>query len=213
MTVGFQSLTDGGGVLQITTEAKSLGFKASGTMTTNASRRGTVNRPRSLTSLFFIEEGKGTFAASRDASNNIYSITSELASASVRWFEFDIVTVAVGTFGLQLFNAAGELAFDSSQRPLVPYYVNPSVAINNGINVPINTSRTYAVSFGGVHMTDVYHSTDPFFGALFRPNTILPKRSGSNLQFQNWDFLGTGVPGGGLDTSPTPVIIIDVTNL
>lgn len=76
------------------------------------------------------------------------------AVTTLEYFVFDRGTPVSSGFGLQTFNSAGELIFDSGQK----YLAIDSVLVSNnyeadgftfaGKSIVINTSRTYAIVFG-----------------------------------------------------------------
>lgn len=217
MPTGFQSITDNA-ILQIDSERKCYVFKASGVVTSTLFGDvyvATITRPLGTSPLLFIHEGDGAFFSSEiDGSDRNYYIYTP-ASSNVRWYEFDIISGSgVGNVGLQLFNSAGELTFDAAQRPLTPYDIATGVKPSAGVTTAINTGRTYAVHIPTAPFRYIFVANVPFVGDTGRYYIIRPIRSGSNILFEQYDYIGSDTPGGGTNTEMNPVscIVIDVHN-
>ena len=217
MPIGFQSITDDG-ILQIDSERKCYVFKASGVVTSTLGGGvyvATVTRPLGTSPLFFIHEGDGAFlSADISGSNKNYYIYTPAAS-NVRWYEFDVISGSgVGNVGFQLFNSASQLTFDAAQRPLTPYAVATGVKPSAGVTTSINTGRTYAVHIPTAPLRYIFVTNVPKVGDTGRYYIIRPIRSGSNILFEQYDYIGEDAPGASTNTEMNPVscIVIDVHN-
>lgn len=190
MPVGFQSFTDGG-VLQIDAERRCYVLTASGSVVSDVNKIATITRPLGTAPLFFIQEGTNGFFETVVGANRVHRAFTEATGQTVKWYEYDLISSATGTFGFQLFNAAGQCTFDAAQRPLVPYGVVPNVHPSSVQSLAINTGRTYAVNFPSLAYRERPGDIDPKLGQLYVPEIIKPTRSGSNLQFQAFNYIPT----------------------
>lgn len=215
MPTGFQSITDNG-ILQIDSERKCYILKASG-VTASTLVGGlyvaTITRPLGTAPLLFIHEGDGAFLDSVISGSNRNHYIYTPSSSNVRWYEFDIISGnGVGNVGLQLFNSAGDLTFDAAQRPLLPYSIVSGVKPSAGVTTAINTARTYAVHIPTAPIRYIFVTNVPKVGDTGRYYIIRPIRSGSNILFQQYDYIGEDTPGSSTNTEMNAVTctVIDV---
>jgi hypothetical protein len=219
MPIGFQSITDNA-ILQVDSERKCYVLKASG-ITLSTSNGGPfsaqIYRPLGIAPLFFVHEGDGAFGeASIQGGQRIYFVYTP-GGTNVRWYEFDVISGnGVGNVGLQLFNSAGQLTFDAAQQPLLPYSIVSGVKPSANISTAINTNRTYAIHIPTAPIRYTFSTFDSKIGNVGYYYNVFPQRTGSNINFAQYDYIGSIFGATGPDTSyemnPVSCIITDVHN-
>lgn len=213
MPTGFQSITSAG-VSQIDSEAKCFVLKASGVATGSTYRTIEVNG--CAAPLIFVSAGAALYNTQRIGSNYTWLIICA-DSSPVSWWVFDTIPDSTAsTFGLQLFNSAGQLTFDALYPALTPYHIEPP---SNGFSISAPSGRTYGIHFGGSWKNFVRNEINGGgFGNVEIVNTFLSMTiSGTTLNVgANIVETITGLdpgPGYGGQTAPILMIVADLTDL
>jgi hypothetical protein len=209
MTIGFQSYTDGG-TLQIDSEKKCYVLKEAGTGTSDSTRVFILKIPKGISPLVFFHEADGALQSIFESSTQwFYVFYSFAPSQAVRFYHYDVISGSSPGPGLQLFNSAGEITFDANQRPLALHAAVSNVKPGTNASCSINTSRTYAVCTTTIPI--VVTAVSSTSGNFFIP---LPQRSGSNLVFTSWNFIGFETwSTSAINMAATTYLVIDVTDI
>lgn len=208
MTVGFEVIGDSGNIL-ISQDYKNMQLVESGTVSPASGTYAGVSsfsRTGLVAPILFLSGPRRAmgYACKKSSGSTAFLIFADGASsAAVNYWIFDIATLIPSNGGLQVFTAAGELAFDSGAKTL---RVIDQLPISSG---SANTTKSYAAgaSYAVAHVKfgirEVY------------------------LADQSRSFIGSSTPVGGITTdlfrqSPTIVgtvnqrdaniLVADITN-
>lgn len=209
MPAGFQSFTSSG-ILQIDAEKKCYVLKNSGTGVSDSTRVFTLRVPLGIRPLVFFHESDGAiYSVYKGPTFRTFIFYSNTANQNVRWYYYDVITEALGTGGFQLFNSIGEITFDAEQRPLALYSTLGNVKPGTSAAVAINIAKEYAVCLPTVPLKSEYVSST--YSNYF---IVRPQRSGSNLVFSDWNYLGMSSWGAVIyDMASVTALILDVTGI
>ncbi|MNM35029.1 hypothetical protein D3C81_456950 [compost metagenome] len=226
MPAGLQIVNDYG-TLQIDNDYQNYMLRTKGSVTTVAASGGTVtnysasiqvvgNNPQ-----IFFDVNNGFISTGwRTVSGNVHTFAIFTTTVvTVSYYIFDNDIPAAGNFGMQVFNAAGRLVFDSSNHCLriaAVAHMPPNIS-GDPVTVPVSlpAGRKYAcaLSFSRCSIVQVAYSPFPILGRCYDFHRFL----GGSLETKMWPI--ATFPGQPAQTYPPQTtyppqaVIIDVTNM
>lgn len=169
MTAGLELINNSGTVL-INAENPNLAFRAKGSLTGSGTFTITgINCP--VVGINCTGGRAGITAISTSGTSKTYTVTASSGSVVTEWYHFDLLTAPSSGPGLQLFNASGQLTFDSSAKILrvvnAEWVWNYAADPNGGGSQIFDTkvysysnARKYIVAFDAPPSFDEYEETN-----------------------------------------------------
>lgn len=156
MPTGLQVLNDSGDIV-IDEEYRSFALKSSGSATMGSTDIGgtaaiytvDITVTNCTTPMLALKAANYVSVLGVNVSGSTYTwtVSSNVASFSFDWWCFDVAAVPADTFGLAVYNAAGELVFHSSSKAM--RVVRSDDAGTGGTSgIALTSGRTYAVIQG-----------------------------------------------------------------
>ncbi|MBV6853746.1 hypothetical protein P2C08_14090 [Xanthomonas perforans] len=223
MPAGLQ-IINSNGFIQIDETYRNLHFKRKGTATTNVVAPGVAGNSSvqiqisDVNAMMLIAVRCSSLVSMTSYNINGSTVTVGLVvnarvGATVDWYAFDTAPqAAAATYGLQVFNASGQIVFDSAHSPMRvvdTYQVNGSAG--NTRTYP--AGRSYAAVFSpGIYVVPVNAGPEGSNGyAVNLPGVRIGSSSGdvTVAPFQIQGSSGSSFN----QTLPSNVMVIDVTHL
>lgn len=140
----------------------------------------------------------------------IDSFWDNTSSYTFDYFVFDRMTTG-GTYGLELYNAAGELTFTSNQPPLQLLYVGTAPDGGGTVSIPAMTGRVCAVALSGGRVKQISYNGSGHNGYV---ESIKALSNGVSIEwFEEWyvvdDYADASESGQG---GTSMILVADVTN-
>lgn len=223
---GFQAYTDGG-VLQFDASLVSYGFKEKGTAT--AVDTWYNNYPYKILTVTVNSASYPLVFLSGDRYWHFLSVNNSGAywefrylvadfgysgSFTFNYYVFDKMTIG-GTYGLELYNSAGQLTFTSNQAPLSLIYAGMAPNNNTGGTITIGDmyGKTCAVMLSGPRLEQQGISGNGWAGYA---ESIKPLTNGVEVFWlEEWFAFHDGVVGNTIYTQggQSMILVADVTGL
>lgn len=119
MPYGFQVIGSHGKVI-IDSEVQCFKLKANGSVSASANTENQISFSGASRPALFVSSAAAVAVTKYSLSGGVATYTLVAASAAtVKWYAFDVPTLVAGNGGLQIFDSAGKLTFDSNATPLV----------------------------------------------------------------------------------------------
>jgi hypothetical protein len=227
---GFQAYT-ADGKLQFDADLISYGFTGKGNATAVRTvisnypyMIATVNVTSAIYPLIFLRGDRPFHLLSVSKSSSSwefrYSVPPDGAASFVfDYYVFDKMGIG-GSYGLELYNASGQLTFTANQSPLHLIYVGMAPGTNwthsgstTTISVPAMTGRTCAVMLSGARVHSEEISGNGIGGYL---ESIKPLSNGVEVSwFEEWFVFADSVVGNASypQGGQSMILVADVTGL